>query len=178
MHVYCNDCFNFLSINAGWHFFQTHWGEQFHHLLNFPSLGFQRSFLIFTCSFQSFCDLLGPYSLNSDQGHLGRISSDKFSHLGNSGIGADFACLTNNIFHSLLHFLLETAEPSFNWSFTFLIISQSDCFFVTTHNLSNCTNNFFVWSFLFGVFVKCNFVNCIEKFLEIFLNGLWFRSLR
>jgi hypothetical protein len=114
MHVHGNDCFDFLSFNTGRHFFQTHSGEQFHHLLNFPSLRFQRSFLIFTRSFQSFGNLLSPYSLNSDQGHLGWISSNKFSHLRDSGVGADFTCFTNNIFHCLLHFLLETTKPSFN----------------------------------------------------------------
>ena len=71
--------------------------------------------------------------------------------------------------------MLENLEPSFDISFAFDIINQLDGFVIFSHDLGDCSDNFFVGAFLLRVLVEGNSVNGIEKFLKIVLNGsgLW-----
>lgn len=106
MHVDSNDGFDLLSFDGGREVFETHAGEEFHHLLDFSSLRLHSSFFVLGGSFESFSEFLSPHGLNSDQSDLRSVRLDEVSHLGNVDVGTLGTSSSDDVLEGFLHFVL------------------------------------------------------------------------
>ena len=80
MHMDRHKSLDFCSLKFGLDVFKAHSGKLFHDLINITFLFYE--VCIFICLLRpvkTFCHLLGPDNLNSEQGNLGLVLPDKLS---------------------------------------------------------------------------------------------------
>ena len=106
MHVDSDDSLDLLSFDRRAEVFQTHASEEFHHLLDFSSLGLHGAFLVLGGSFETFGQFLGPHGLHSDQSDLRSVALDEVFHLRDVDVGALRTGHSNDVLESFLHFVL------------------------------------------------------------------------